>query len=71
MDDHPSGNSYNHTYLRHPIHLCMCVCLCVCVHKNSKNNGSVHLKIEYIVVHGNSSDEFDIGHCPNKVKVTA
>ena len=50
---------------------CRCVCLCVCVHDNSKNNGSIHLKIEHIVVYRNSSDEFDIGHCPIKVKVTA
>ena len=37
----------------------------------SKNNGSIHLKLEHIVVYENSSDEFDIGHCPIKVKVTA
>ena len=47
------------------------VCLSVCVHDNSKNNGSIHLKLEHIVVYGNSSDKFDIGHCPIKVKVTA
>ena len=47
------------------------VCVCVCVHDNSKNNGSIHLKLEHIVVYENSSDEFDIGHCPIKVKVTA
>ena len=46
------------------------VCLSVCVHDNSKNNGSIHLKLEHIVVYGNSSDEFDIGHCPIKVKIT-
>ena len=45
--------------------------LCVCVHDNSKNNGSIHLKLEHVVVFENSSDEFDIGHCPIKVKVTA
>ena len=44
--------------------------MCVCVHDNSKNNGSIDLKLEHIVVHENSSDEFDIGHCPIKVKVT-
>ena len=48
--------------------LCLCVCLCVCVsvcvHDNSKNNGSIRLKLEHIVVYENSSDEFDIGHCP-------
>ena len=47
--------------------VCLCVCLSVCVHDNSKNNGSIHLKLEHIVVYENSSDEFDIGHCPIKV----
>ena len=53
--------------------LCVCpsVCLSVCVHDNSKNNGSIDLKLEHIVVCENSSDEFDIGHCLIKVKVTA
>ena len=41
------------------------------VHDNSKNNGSVYLKLEHIVVYENSSDEFDIGHYPTKVKVMA
>ena len=50
---------------------CLSVCLSVCVHDNSKNNGSFHLKLEHIVVYENSSDEFDIGHCPIKVTVTA
>ena len=49
----------------------VCVSVCVCVHDNSKNNGSIHLKLEQIVVYENSSDEFDIGHCAIKVKVTA
>ena len=47
------------------------VCLSVCVHDNSKNNGSIDMKLEHTVVYENSSDEFDIGHCPIKVKVTA
>ena len=47
------------------------VCVCVCVHDNSKNNGSIHLKLEYFVVYEKSSDEFGIGHCPIKVKVMA
>ena len=51
--------------------VCLFVCLSVFVHDNSKNNGSIHLKLEHIVVYENSSDEFDIGHCPIKVKVTA
>ena len=52
--------------------LCVCVsvCLSVCVHDNSKNNGSIDVKLEHTVVYENSSDEFDIGHCPIKVKVT-
>ena len=53
------------------VSVCLRVCLSVCVHDNSKNNGSIHLKLEHIVVYGNSSDQFDIGHCPIKVKVTA
>ena len=45
--------------------VCVCVCVCVCVHDNSKNNDSIHLKLEHIVVYENSSDE----HCPIEVKV--
>ena len=51
--------------------VCVCVCLSVCVHDNPKNNGSIDLKLEHIVVYENSLDEFDIGHCPIKVNVTA
>ena len=63
--------------------VCVSVCVCVCVHDNPKKNGSIHLhdnpkkngsihlKLEHIVVYENSSDEFDFGHCPIKVKVTA
>ena len=51
--------------------LSVSVCLFVRVHDNSKNNGSVYFKLDHIVVYENSSDEFDIGHCPIKVKVTA
>ena len=42
--------------------LCLSVCLSVCVHDNSKNNGSIDVKLEHTVVYENSSDEFDIGH---------
>ena len=49
--------------------VCLAVCLSVCVHDNSKNNGSIDVKLENTVVYENSSDEFDIGHCPIKVKV--
>ena len=45
--------------------------MCVSVHDNSKNNGSIHLKLEHIVGYENSLDDFDIGHCSIKVKVTA
>ena len=51
--------------------VCVSVCLSVCIHHISKINGSIHLKLEHIVVYGNSSDECDIGHCPIKFKVTA
>ena len=54
--------------------VCLCrlsVCLSACVHDNSKDNGSIDVKLEHTVVYENSSDEFDIGHCPIKVKVTA
>ena len=47
------------------------VCVCVCVHDNSKNDGSIHLKLEHVVVFENSSDKFDIGHCMIKAKVRA
>ena len=53
------------------VSVCVCVCVCVFVHDNSKNNGLIHLKLEHIVVYENSSDKFDIGQCPIKVKVTA
>ena len=51
--------------------VCLAVFLCVCVHDNSKSNGSIHLKLEHIVVYENISDEFDIEHYLIKVKVTA
>ena len=51
--------------------ICVSVRVSACVHDNSKNNGSIHLKLKHIVVYKNRSDEFDIGHCPIKVKVTA
>ena len=59
------------------VSVCVCVCVCVsvcvsvCAHDNSENNGSIHLKLEHIVVYENSSEEFNIGHCSVKVKVTA
>ena len=50
--------------------VCLSVCLYSCVHDNSKNNGAIYLKLEHAVVCGHSS-EFDIWHCPIKIKVTA
>ena len=50
--------------------VCLSVCLSVYVHGNSRNNGSIYVKLEHTVVYENSSDEFDIGHCQIKVKVT-
>ena len=50
--------------------VCVCVCLCDCVQDNSKNNLKINLQLEHIVVPGKSSDEFEIVHCPIKVKVT-
>ena len=47
---------------------CLSVCLSVCKHDNSKNKWSRILKFEYIVGYEKSLDEFDIGHCPIKVK---
>ena len=40
--------------------VCVCVCVCVCVHDNSKNYGSVHMKLEHIVVYENSSDSIKV-----------
>ena len=41
--------------------------LYVCVLVNSKNNGSINMKLENINIYENSSDEFDIGHSLIKV----
>ena len=57
--------------LRVCLSFCLSVCVCNCAHDNSKNNGAIHLKLEHFVVYETSSDEFDIGHCLIKVKVTA
>ena len=43
------------------VSVCVSVCLSVCVHDNSKNNGSIHMKLEHIVVYENSSALFDQG----------
>ena len=50
--------------------MCVCVSVCVFLHDNSKRNRSGNMKLEYIVVYENSSDEFDIELCRIKVKVT-
>ena len=49
--------------------VCVCVQVCVLV-CFSKRNRSRNMKLEYIVVYENSSDEFDIEHHQIKVKVT-
>ena len=51
--------------------LSVCVSVYVCVHATSKNNGSINLKLEHIIIYGNCLCEFDIGHGPIKVKVKA
>ena len=48
----------------------VCVCVCLCVQDNSKTNDLICLKLGHLVVYENSSDEFDIRHCPIKVEVT-
>ena len=53
------------------VSVCLSVCLSVCKHDNSKHKGPRILKFEYSVGYEKSSDEFDIGHCLIKVKVTA
>ena len=57
------------THVRLCLGVGVSVCVSVCVHENSKNNGSILLKLEHIVVYENSSDEFNIGHYPIKCKV--
>ena len=51
--------------------VCWCVCVCACVFLpfNSKNR-SRNMKLEYIVVYKNSSEEFVIELHRIKVKVT-
>ena len=46
---------------------CLAVCVSVSIYDNPKIICSIQLKFEHIVVYGNSSDEFDIGHCLIKV----
>ena len=53
------------------VSVCACVSVCIHVHDNSKNNVSIDLKLEHIVVYENSSEDFDIGHYWIKVKATA
>ena len=53
------------------VSVCLSFCKCAFIHDNSKYNGSIHLKLEHIVVYENSWKNFDIGHCPIKVKVTS
>ena len=49
----------------------VCVCVCVSVYTITQKKWLNPFELEQIVVYKNSSEEFDIGHCPFKVKVTA
>ena len=51
--------------------MCLSVYVSVYSINNSTNDGSIHMKLEHVVVYENSLDKFKIGHCPIKVKVTA
>ena len=51
------------------ISACVSTWLCGCVHDNSKNQWVN--QIEHIGLYRKSSDQFDIGQCSIKVKVTA
>ena len=54
------------------VSVCVSFCVCVSVYTITKNNnGSIHLKVENIVVYENSLDELNIGHCPIKFNVMA
>ena len=59
-------------YSSEAVCMCMCVCVSVFLHDNSKSYRSSNMKLEYVVglVYENISDNFDIGHCQTKVKVT-
>ena len=48
----------------------VCVSVCLSVYTITQKIMVQYLKLEHIVVYENSSDEFDIGHYPIKVKVT-
>ena len=52
------------------VSLCLCACVCVFLHNNSKRNLFRNMKLEYLVVYVNSSDEFNIEQGWIKVKVT-
>ena len=49
--------------------VCVSVCSYVCVDNNSKNNELIKLKAKHIVIFENSSDEFNVVHCPIKIMV--
>ena len=61
--------SHNTTRVCMCVGLSVCCSVCVCVPITQKNNKSVDLKLEHVVVYENSLDDFDIGHCPIKIKV--
>ena len=63
-----SKATIEYSYVCQSVSLSVLVSICVCVHDNSKNNGLIHLKL---VVYEKSSNEFDIGYCLIKLKVSA
>ena len=43
--------------------VCVCVCVCLTMHTiTQKNNGSINLKLEDVVVCGNCLEYSDTGH---------
>ena len=50
------------------VSVCMCVCVgvCICVQDNSKNNGSIHLKLEHTVVYEIAQTSSTLGIVPSR-----
>ena len=55
--------------INHNYKVLMSACL-VSVYMITKNNRSINLILEHIEVYENNLDDFHIGHCEVKVKVT-
>ena len=60
---------YKNVLIRVSVCVSVFVCVCVCLLDNSKRNQSRNMKLEYILVYGNSSDKVDIELRGIKVKV--